>query len=185
MFTHSVNIKLTTAGKGMAHLRHTLASIENTWKKIYPNETFNYRFFDNTIASFYEKEERLSKLMYFAMVLTISISCIGLFGLSALTMRQRTKEIGIRKVLGAGFGHIVVLLGKDTVTLILIAVGIASPIAWYGMHKWLNGFAFRIDISAWIFLLAGAFAVGIALCTISYHAIRAALINAVDSIRTE
>jgi putative ABC transport system permease protein len=185
MFTQSVNIKLSTAGKGMGQLRHTLAAIENTWEKIYPDDTFNYRFFDNTIAAFYEKEERLSKLLRYAMILTISISCIGLFGLSALTTRQRTKEIGIRKVLGAGVGNIVLLLGRDTVRLILIAVCIATPVAWYGMQQWLSGFAFRIHIDGWIFLLAGTFAVCIAMCTISYHAIRAALSNAVDSIRTD
>jgi putative ABC transport system permease protein len=119
-----------------------------------------------------------------AMVVAIFISCMGLFGLAAFTA-QRRKEIGVRKVLGASVRGIVALLSKDFLKLVLLSIVLASPIAWYFMHNWLNDFAYRINLSWWIFLLAGAWASLIALLTISFQAIKAAIANPVKSLRTE
>jgi putative ABC transport system permease protein len=113
------------------------------------------------------------------------ISCLGLFGLSAFTAEQRTKEIGVRKVLGASVGGIVGLLSKDFLKLVLIAILIASPLSWYAMNRWLQGFAYKLAIEWWIFALAGVLAVGIALLTVSFQSIKAALMNPVKSLKTE
>ena len=184
-FTRLINIKLSTGGKQSDHLKVTVSKIERCWKAIYPNEPFDYAFFDETIGRFYEKERQTARLLNIAMVVSISISCLGLFGLATLTARRRTKEIGIRKVLGAGIGQIVFVLSKDTLKLVLIAIAVGSPIAWYGMNQWLNGFAFRIAIGWWIFVLAGAIAIVIAFCTVSYQSIKAALANPVAALRSE
>jgi len=123
--------------------------------------------------------------MNVAMMVSICISCLGLFGLTTLTARRRTKEIGVRKVLGAGIGQIVLVLNKDTIKLVLIAVVLASPLAWYCMHEWLNGFAYRITIHWWIFALAGVFALLITFFTVSYQSIKAAFTNPVNALRSE
>lgn len=184
-FTRLINIKLQTIGKQLSHFKAAISKIEKCWKEVYPHDPFDYTFFDETIAKFYEKEKQTARLMNIAMVVSICISCLGLFGLATLTARRRTKEIGIRKVLGAGIGQIVFILSKDTIKLLLIAIVIASPIAWYGMNQWLNGFAFRIAISWWIFVLAGAIAIFIAFCTVSYQSIKAALANPVTALKNE
>ena len=118
-------------------------------------------------------------------MLTILISCLGLFGLAAFTAEQRTKEIGVRKVLGASVVSIVTLLSKDFLKLVLIAIVLASPIAWYAMTKWLQDFAYKIDIEWWVFALAGLLAVSIALLTVSFQSVKAALMNPVNSLRSE
>ena len=120
-----------------------------------------------------------------AMIITIFISCMGLFGLAMFSAERRTKEIGIRKVLGASVANITAMLSKDFLILVLIAFLVASPIAWYCMNQWLQGFAYRVSISWWIFALAGSAAILIALITVSFQAIKAALANPVKSLRTE
>lgn len=184
-FTRLINIKLKTSGKQLSHFKATMAKIEKCWKQVYPQEPFDYTFFDDTIAKFYEKEQQTAKLINIAMMLSICISCLGLFGLATLTIRQRVKEIGIRKVLGAGVAQIVYTLSKDTIKLVLIAIVVASPIAWYGVNQWLNGFAYRITLNWGVFVLAGAIAVLIAFCTVSYQSIKASLRNPVDALRRE
>lgn len=164
---------------------HVISLLEQEWKAIYPNTPFEYRFNDERIKSLYESEHRTAKLIQLATGITLFISCLGLFGLATLTAFQRTKEIGIRKVLGASIYRIVALLSRDFVKLILIAAVIASPIAWWAMNKWLEDFAYRINIGWWIFTLAGSTAILIALLTVSYQAIRAARANPVDSLRNE
>jgi putative ABC transport system permease protein len=184
-FTRLLNIKLKTRGRQLNHFKATVSKIEKCWKEIYAYDPFKYTFFDEAIGKFYEKEKQTTHLMNIAMVVSICISCLGLFGLATLTTRRRTKEIGIRKVLGIGTAQIVFILNKDTIKLVLIAVVIASPIAWYGMNQWLNGFAFRIVINWWIFVLAGVIAIFIAFCTISYQSIKAALVNPIEALRRE
>lgn len=184
-FTRLINIKLHTNGKPLSQIKATLSKLEKAWKEVYPNEPFEYAFFDETIGKFYEKEQQSARLLNIALIVSISISCLGLFGLAALTARRRTKEISIRKVLGAGVGQIVLVLSKDTFKLVLIAIAIASPVAWFVMDQWLHGFAFRIGISWWIFVLAGAIALFIAFCTISYQSIKAAFVNPVKSLKNE
>jgi putative ABC transport system permease protein len=133
----------------------------------------------------YAKEERAANLIDAAMIITIFISCIGVFGLSMFSAQARTKEIGIRKVLGATIANIVTLLGGEFVLLVLIAILISSPIAWYFTNNWLQDFAYHIDISWWVFFISGLAAMAIALVTISFQSIKAALGNPVDSLRSE
>jgi putative ABC transport system permease protein len=181
----TISVKLATDGKQISHLKTSLASIQKIWKGIYPDKKFDMRFLDETIAAFYEKEEKTAQLMNTAMVVAIFISCMGLFGLAAFMAQQRTKEIGVRKVLGATAVDIASMLSKDFLKLVLIAVVIASPIAWYLMNGWLEDFAYRTTINWWIFILAGLAAIVITLCTISFQSIKAALVNPVKSLRSE
>ena len=176
------NIKLPA---DRSQWKKAFAVMEQEWKAIYPNAPFEYRFNDERIKGLYESEYRMSKLIGLATGVTILVSCLGLFGLATLTAFQRTKEIGIRKVLGATVSGIVGLLSKDFITLVLIAIVIASPIAWWAMNKWLEDFAYRIEIQWWMFAVSGLMAVVIALLTVSWQAIRAAVANPVDSLRDE
>ena len=180
-----IAIRLAATGKGMSDPKPVLAQIERWWKELFPGEPFHYSFLDDTIAMLYEQEQKTATLMNTAMEITIFISCMGLFGLSLFTARQKTKEIGIRKVLGASVSNIVMLLSKDFVVLILLALLIASPVAWYCMSRWLQDFTYRISISAWIFLAAGVAALSIGLLTVSVQAVQAAVANPVKSLRTE
>jgi putative ABC transport system permease protein len=181
----SVSVKLSTEGRSADHLSAMLARLEGAWKEVYPNKKFEYSFFDETIARLYEKEQKTARIMNIAMAIAIFISCMGLFGLAAFIAEQRTKEIGIRKVLGATVTDIVSMLLVDFVRLVVIAIVIASPVAYYFMHQWLQDFAYRVPMSWWIYALAGGGALLIALLTVSWQAIRAATANPVDSLRAE
>ncbi len=150
-----------------------------------PNRPFSYFFLDEFFDKQYRSEERFGKLFLNFAVLAIFISCLGLLGLASYSTMQRTKEIGIRKVMGASTSNIVNLLSKDFLKLVAVSALIAVPLAWFGMHKWLEDFAYRIDLSWWVFLAAGILATLIALFTISFQAIRAAIANPVKSLRTE
>lgn len=180
-----INIKLATLGRGIGNLKTTISGIEKIWKQVYPDKVFEYSFFDETIAGFYNKEQKTSEIINGAMIIAIFISCMGLFGLIAFTTEQRTREIGVRKVLGASVSSITVMLCKDLVWLVAIALLIASPVAWYFMDRFLRGFPYRVTISWWIFLIAGLSAIGIALISVSFQAIRAAKANPVKSLRSE
>jgi putative ABC transport system permease protein len=181
----SVSIKLATQGQKADNFKATIAQVKTAWDKIYPNDKFEYSFFDETIASLYDKEQKTAQLMNTAMLIAIFVSCMGLFGLATFTAQQRIKEIGIRKVLGASVTNIVAMLSKDFLILVITSILIASPIAYYFMHQWLQNFAYRINISWWIFLLSGSAAIIIALLTISFQSIKAALTNPVKSLRSE
>jgi len=163
----------------------SLKSIENIWAKLNPATPFVYSFLDKDFQRNYEKEQRSSSIIVYFTIIAVLIACLGLFGLAAFSAEQRTKEIGIRKVLGASVADVTTLLSGDFIKLILIAIIIASPLAWYGMNKWLQGFAYRITISWWMFGAAGLLAVLIALATVSFQAIKAAIANPVKSLRTE
>ena len=163
----------------------TLQHIRQVWQQIFPDEVFDYQFLDEQIASFYETEQLMARLVNTFTALAILICCLGLYGLVAFSVEQRTKEIGVRKVLGASVASIVTLLSKDFLKLVLVALIIASPLAWYVMHQWLNDFAYKINIEWWVFALAGALAIGIALLTVSFQSIKAALLNPVTSLRSE
>ncbi|SEW51729.1 ABC transporter permease [Chitinophaga arvensicola] len=180
-----VNVKLSLQGHTGAQLQQTIADIGKAYAGIYPDEKFEYNFFDETIRKFYERERQMEQLMNTGMTIAIVISCLGLFGLAAFTARQRTKEIGIRKVMGASVGNITALLSKDFLRYVFIAALLASPIAWYGMHKWLQGFAYSTPLSWWIFVLAGGIALLIALLTVSFQSVKAALANPVESLKAE
>ena len=162
-----------------------LRSIETSWHKLNPNEPLEYSFLDDDFQKNYNAENRLSSIVSYFTLIAILICCLGLFGLATFSAEQRIKEIGVRKVLGASVTGIVTLLSKDFLKLVVIAIVIASPLAWYVMHKWLQDFAYRININWWIFLLAGIIAATIAFVTISFQAIKAANTNPVKSLRTE
>ena len=163
----------------------TLALLEKTWATVAPGQTFDFRFLDASVNSQYEQETRLGQIVGIASLLAILIACLGLFGLATLAVARRTKEIGIRKVLGASVPNLVRLLSKDFAVLVLVAFVVAVPAAYVAMQAWLQDFAFRIEISWLIFLMAGSLALAIALATVSYHAIKAALADPVDSLRYE
>ncbi len=168
-----------------ANMEDALSKVEKVIKKNNPNYPFEYKFLDEEFNKRFKSEMLISKLSRLFATLTIIISCIGLFGLAAYTAERRTKEIGIRKVLGASVSNMVSLLSKDFLMLVLIAITIAIPIAWYMMSKWLEDYSYRIEIKWWIFALAGASAIVIALLTVSFQAVKAALANPVKSLRTE
>lgn len=162
-----------------------LARLEQTWKRFFPETPYDFTFLDENFDRLYKAENRQGTLFTTFSCLAIFIACLGLFGLSAFTINQRVKEIGIRKVLGASVGTIVQLISKDFLKLVVIAAVIAFPIAWYAMKTWLQDFAYRVDINWWIFIAAAIIAVLIALVTISFQAIKAAIANPVKSLRTE
>jgi putative ABC transport system permease protein len=166
-------------------IQSTIAAIGQAWRQLFPDTPFEYTFLDERFQKNYEADQRMADLVAFATGIAIFVSCLGLFGLAAFSAEQRTKEIGIRKVLGASGGSIVALLSRDFLKLVAVAVLIGSPIGWYVMQKWLQGFAYRTAIGWTIFALTAGIALLIAAVTISSQAIRAALANPVKSLRTE
>jgi len=165
--------------------KEVISNLQREWQVLFPDKIFNYQFFDDQIASLYKKESLQQKLIWMGAGIAIVISSMGLLGLLSIMMLKRTKEIGIRKVLGASVTSIFRLLSSDFVKLVLIAVLIASPIAWWIMNKWLENFAYRIEIHWWMFALTGLLAIVIALLTVSFQAVKAATANPVDSLRDE
>ncbi len=167
------------------NIQPALAGIESAWKRIYPESAYEMNFIDETLGERYRQEKTDYDLFKAFAVISIFICCIGLWGLIAFVVIRKTKEIGVRKVLGSSVAGIVYLLSKDFMKLVAIALLIASPLAWYFMNKWLEDFAYRISVGVWIFVAAGAMALLIALITVSYQAIKAAVANPVKSLRTE
>lgn len=163
----------------------TIAAIEKKWNKLAPHRPFTYRFMDEDYQKMYKNEMRTGKVFNVFAMLAIVLACLGLFGLSAYAARQRVKEIGVRKVLGASVAQISLLLSSSFVKLISIAFVLSVPIAWFAMNKWLQQFSYRVEIKWWIFIVAGILSILIALFTISYQFIKAAMANPVKCLRTE
>ena len=174
------SIKLATT-----NISSTMQSIKKIWQQTFPNYVYEYKFLDDKIASFYKQENQLSQLYKIFAAIAIFLSCLGLYGLASFMAVQRIKEVGIRKVLGATAGNIVYLFAKEFIILIAIAFAIATPIASHYMHQWLQDYAYRINISWWLFAAGGLVAIIIALATISVQAIKAAMANPVKSLRAE
>jgi putative ABC transport system permease protein len=168
-----------------AQITKAAKAAEDVWKQFFPAEPFQYSFVDEEFDKVYKADQKASSLMSLFAGIAIIISCLGLFGLAAFAAERRTKEIGIRKVLGASVPGIVHLLTREFIILIITALLLASPVAWYAMDRWLQDFAYRIDISWWIFAVTGMVSLLIALLTVSFQAIRAAVSNPVKSLRTE
>ncbi len=175
-----ISIKMT--GRESAHM---VTIAKQAWQQFFPGDPFEFTFLDEQYDKQYRADDRFGQVFGFFTILAIIVSCLGLLGLATFTAQQRTKEIGVRKVLGASVVSIVALLSRDFLKLVLIAILLASPIAYYAMHQWLQDFAYRIDISWWVFTLAGLLAIGIALLTVSFQSIRAAMLNPVKSLRSE
>jgi len=162
-----------------------LAHVRAVWQRLYPSEVFNYEFLDTQLAQFYDTETTISKLANSFVGMVMLICGLGLYGLVAFTVGRRTKEIGIRKVLGASVASLVALLSTDFLKLVLVAILIASPIAWYAMNQWLQNFTYRIDLAWWIFVLSGVLVVIVALLTVSFQSVSRATMNPVKSLRAE
>jgi putative ABC transport system permease protein len=175
-------ISISVSGK---NLPQTISAIENKWKTFIPNRPFSYDFLDEFFDQQYRSEDRFGRLFLNFAILAIFISCLGLLGLASYSTLQRTKEIGVRKVMGASLMNIVNLLSIDFLKLVILSFVIAAPIAWWFMYKWLQGFAYRVNMGWWVFALGGLTALLIALATVSFQAIKAAIANPVKSLRAE
>src|SRR5450432_1812588 len=175
-----VSVKLKTAD-----MKSLVPAITAAWKKFSPSQPIRYTFMDERFKNMYDDVQRTGSIFTSFALLAIVIACLGLFALSAFMAEQRNKEIGIRKVLGASVSGITTMLSKDFVKLVAIAIVIATPIAWWAMTKWLQDFVYRITISWWMIAIAGLIAVVIALITVSFQAIKAAVANPVKSLRSE
>jgi putative ABC transport system permease protein len=171
--------------KPHTNLPSLISAMQAVYKKYDVETPFSYSFMDDVFDAQYKAEDRLAAVFSLFTVITVSLAALGLFGLAAFTIQQRTKEIGIRKILGASLSAIAALLSADFLKLVILAIIIASPVAWWGMHNWLQGFAYRIPMKLWMFGASGAIAVLVAVVTIGYHAVRAGLANPVKSLRSE
>ncbi|GAB2586779.1 ABC transporter permease [Spirosoma areae] len=184
-FYEQIHVALQTRDGQWLNAGQTLGSIEQTWKRLFPQDVYQYTFLNESLAKGYIIEQLVFDAFRIFAAISVFISCLGLFGLITFTTQQRVKEIGVRKVLGASVASIVSLLSKDFLKLVLIAIVISSPVAWWAMNQWLQGFAYKIEIAWWVFAGAGLLAVGIALLTVSFQSVKAALMNPVKSLRSE
>jgi len=182
---NTIAVKIAAKGMTAGDLKTLMGRIEEDWKTMFPGKPFGYSFLDDSIANMYADDLRTERLTNVAMGITVFISCLGLLGLAIFSTERRAREIGIRKVLGASVPGIMGMLCKEIVLLIVLALLIASPLAWYFMHGWLQGFAYRTALNGWMFVAAGAAAIGIALLTVGFQAMKAAMANPVKSLRTE
>ena len=169
----------------LTSLEQTVSSIEQLWKKSFPEVPFEYAFMDETFSKMYAAEARFQRVFIILVALGIIIACLGLFALATFSAEQRTKEIGIRKVLGASVMHVVALLSRDFLKLVIISLMLAIPISAYAMNIWLEGFAYRVGMQWWTFLSAAVISLVIALLTVSAQAIRAAVTDPAKSLRSE
>jgi len=183
--SYVIHLALKPESGSPGQWKATFTKVEKEYRKLYPDDDFNIIFFDQTIAAFYKTEQDISRLLNWSAGLCIFISCLGLLGLVIFTTNSRTKEIGVRKVLGASVAQIVALLSKDLVSLVLVAFIIAAPLAWLAMNKWLQDFVYRTQISWWVFVVCGISMLLIALFVLSIRTIGAAMANPVKSLRTE
>jgi putative ABC transport system permease protein len=166
-------------------VKAVMTKLQTTFKKVYPESPYQSRFFEESLQRLYKDDQQTAQIMNIAMGIAIFISCMGLFGLAAFTAAQRTREIGIRKVLGAGVPRLVSMLSREFILLVVLSTLIAAPIAGWAISRWLNNFAYRTSMPWWIYALAGLGAITIALLTVSFQAIRAATANPVNSLRSE
>ena len=173
-------VKLTAGNFGQ-----TIDEIEKRWDKVAPGQPLSYYFMDDSFNATYQAEQRLGRIFMVFTTLSLCIACLGLFGLATFSAEKRTKEIGIKKVMGASANQIAVQLSSGFLKLVLLALVIALPLSWYAMNKWLEAFTYRVDIAWWSLVLAAFIAVGIAILTISYQSIKAAVMNPVKSLRSE
>ncbi|PWT94899.1 MAG: hypothetical protein C5B52_19025 [Bacteroidetes bacterium] len=179
------HVRLKPSNPGGQNWKNAINKMQAAFKKIYPDASFDYKFYDEKIAKMYATEQQTAGLLTWATGLSIFISCLGLLGLVMFTINSRTKEIGVRKILGASVSNIVKVLSTDFVKLVCVAFIIAAPLAWITMNKWLEDFTYRTSISWWVFLLSGGMMILVAILTLSFQTIKAALVNPVKSLRTE
>jgi putative ABC transport system permease protein len=187
----ALGIQLNSDAENMAvrmsggDYENNISAIENTWNAMAPGQPFDYRFMDEAFNTTYEAEQKLSQIFFIFTMLSIFIACLGLFGLAAFNAEKRTKEIGVRKVLGATVSQISYRLTVDFLKLVGVAIVISLPLGWFAMNKWLEDFSYRIEIGIGIFALAAVLAIVVAIVTVSYQSIKAAVVNPVKSLRSE
>jgi ABC-type antimicrobial peptide transport system permease subunit len=179
------HLLLGPKGENASNWKKTIAAVESKYKEVFPDMDFSYEFFDDTIAKFYAEEQNISALLNWCTGLSVFISCLGLLGLVIYTTTLRTREIGVRKVLGASVSQIVSLLSKDFLLLVLLAFALAAPLTWLALRSWLENYAYRTVISWWIFGATVFCMLIAAFCTLSIQTIRTAIENPVKSLRTE
>jgi len=167
------------------NIASSINGVKEVWNKFTPDYPIEYKFLDDNFTKMYQAEDKLKSLLWVFTGIAVFVGCLGLFGLATYSAERRKKEIGIRKVLGADTSAIVALLSKEFLKLVVVAAVIAFPVAWLVMRKWLEDFAYRINIPLWVFLAAGVAAVTVAFLTISYQAIKAATANPIENLRTE
>jgi putative ABC transport system permease protein len=167
------------------NIRQTISFVERKWKQLVPYMPFEYKFLDEDFTTLYKSELQLGEVMNLCAAIAMILACAGLFGLSSYVVQRRVKEIGIRKILGASLLNIIGIISENFIKLVLIAIVIGSNVAYFMMKHWLQDFAYRIEIRWWIFAVAGALSIGIALVTVSFQAVKAAIANPVDSLRSE
>ncbi|HWB28154.1 MAG TPA: FtsX-like permease family protein [Chitinophagaceae bacterium] len=182
---HCIAIKTNLYGKNAGDLKRLITGLEKQWKTVYPEEVFDYSFLDDAIKRLYDNDLKTQWLINTATLIAIFISCMGLLGLAMFTAEKRTKEIGIRKVLGASVINIIIMLSREVAVVVLLSLVIASPIAGLLMQQWLQGFAYHASINIWVFVFAGAGALAIAMATIGFKAVKAALANPVTALKNE
>jgi ABC-type antimicrobial peptide transport system permease subunit len=183
--SHMFNLRFRPQGQDLDLWKRGVAKVEKAFKELYTDSNFSYTFFDDDVAKFYKEDQDLGSLLAWATGLAIFISCLGLLGLVMYTTNQRTKEIGVRKVLGASVTQIVSLLSKELLMLVFIAFVIAAPLAWWAMHRWLDGFVYRTGMSWWIFGACGLGTLLLALAIMAIRTVRAAISNPVKALRSE
>jgi ABC-type antimicrobial peptide transport system permease subunit len=183
--SYTSHVALKPQAPGSNVWKTAIAKVEKAYKQVYPKDDFQYAFYDESIAAFYKADQDTSKLLGWATGLSVLISCLGLLGLAIYTTNQRTKEIGIRKVLGATVAHLVTILSKEFLLLVLVAFAIAVPVAWWGMEQWLQNFAYRTSVSWWVFVVSGMGMLLVALLVLSVRTVQAARTNPVKNLRTE
>ncbi|MBL7852399.1 MAG: FtsX-like permease family protein, partial [Cyclobacteriaceae bacterium] len=167
------------------NFQNAVAEIEASWKRVVNDTPFEYSFLDSSIQKQYDEDKRVSSIITSFTFIAMIICCLGLYGLSSFMAERRFKEIGIRKVMGASLSQIAGMMSREFVKLVIIAFVISAPLAWYAMNRWLEGFAYHVDVNVWIFVIAGLAALIIALVTVSYESLKAASANPVQSLRTE
>ena len=181
----AVSVRLSPDSRSPEAVKSLLAGVARIWPTVYPDQKYDYSFFDDDIAKLYEKDQKTSALLRLAMGIAIFISCMGLLGLATFAAQQRSKEVSIRKVLGASVTRIVSMLTLDFLWPVALAIVIATPVAWYFMHAWLQDFAYRTTVPWWVFGLCGLAAIAIALLTVGFQTLKAAITAPVKSLRAD
>ncbi|HEY4788515.1 MAG TPA: FtsX-like permease family protein, partial [Bacteroidales bacterium] len=185
IFNGAPNANILSVRLTSGNIGQNISKIKQLWKTLFPYEPMNFMFYDDFFQSMYAKEEKLASSITFFSIIAIVLTCMGLLGQIFMICLNRIKEIGIRKINGASISEVMVLLNRDFVKLTVIAFVIASPIAYYAMHKWLQNFAYKTELSWWVFVLAGIIAMAVAVLTVSWQSYRAATKNPVESLRYE
>ena len=184
-FYGQIHVRFQAVGDKKPDLPQSLNVVEKSWKQTFPSDVYQYSFLNESLAKRYIVEKLVFDSFRIFAAISIFIACLGLFGLITFTANQRTKEIGVRKVLGASVTSVVALLSKDFIKLVVIAIVIASPIAWFGLNHWLQNFQYKVDVEWWIFFVAAFLAIGIALLTVSYQSIKSAMMNPVKALTSD